>query len=434
MNYKTIIAAASTLALSVSTVSAQLPDDQKPLLITNITVNAGTVSLEWADYTGNSDGITELNLFSSSVLQDAAQWGAFKNYTDLSVGGDSFSESAEHQFYRLYGVTNNVPVCPGDPVTWLDGVDHTLKIDLTDFSVEKLPANHCVKCEGDDAKTKHLYLRYIKGGGFVMGSPDGTTANPVTGVVQPAEFGRTATAEDQKAVTLTSGFYVSVYAVTDAQYNYVMSGATTSMKPKVSISWDTIRGGAGLTTTGGVTPSSGFLYELRTKVFAKTGYTLAFDLPTEAQWEYACRAGTTGTFSDRDTIVTVALAGSTTADQNTYLKPTLGLIGWYTSNNNTTDAPNTGVKDVGLRAANPAGLYDVHGNVFEWCLDAWNGAAALTGGTNPFSNAGSNRVYRGGRAANDAVFLRSAYRNYYTPSGTNANIGFRLAAAGAPVP
>ena len=153
------------------------------------------------------------------------------------------------------------------------------------------------------------------------------------------------------------------------------------------------------------------------------GLSLEFDLPREAYWEYACRAGTVGTFSDRNTIVP---PGTT----EVALKPTLGLIAWYLSNNNTVDGPHTGVKEVGLRKANPAGLYDVHGNVYELCLDAWDLSTTLMGGNNPLSTSGSYRAVRGGSYSTVASPCRSAYRDYDTPMPTNTNIGFRLCTVG----
>ena len=142
--------------------------------------------------------------------------------------------------------------------------------------------------------------------------------------------------------------------------------------------------------------SSSFLGKLR----ARTG--LDFDLPTEAQWEYACRAGTTTTYSYGDS-----------ADGN-YM--------WY------TDSSSSQTHEVGTKQPNPWGLYDMHGNVQEWCLD-WR-AGSLGGGIDPKgSSSRSNRVRRGGSWRRDASSCTSASWGSNTPSLEYYDPGFRLALA-----
>ena len=118
-------------------------------------------------------------------------------------------------------------------------------------------------------------------------------------------------------------------------------------------------------------------------------------LPTEAEWEYACRAGTTGDY-----------AGN------------LDEMGWYDQNSGKQTHP------VGQKKPNPWGLYDMHGNVWEWCWD-WRDAK-LEGGTDPVGPAsGSSRVFRGGSWGRFAFRCRAANRYGYYPSGCGNNIGFR---------
>lgn len=127
-------------------------------------------------------------------------------------------------------------------------------------------------------------------------------------------------------------------------------------------------------------------------------------LPTEAQWEYACRAGTTTIYSYGDS-----------AD---------GDYMWYLGNNTPS-----GTKAVGQKLPNPWGLYDMHGNVFEWCSD-WYGSDYYSdpnAGTDPAGpDSGFNRVLRGGRWGNDAQGCRSAFRYSYIPDNVSYNIGFRV--------
>ena len=126
----------------------------------------------------------------------------------------------------------------------------------------------------------------------------------------------------------------------------------------------------------------------------------AYTLPTEAQWEYACRAGTTG-----------AYAGD------------LDAMGWYDSNSNKT------TQAVGQKRANGWGLYDMHGNLWEWCLDWWEyySSGSVTDPDGP--NSGTFRVYRGGSWGDTAQGARSANRDWGAPDFRVTNLGFRLALA-----
>ena len=117
-------------------------------------------------------------------------------------------------------------------------------------------------------------------------------------------------------------------------------------------------------------------------------------LPTEAEWEYACRAGTTGDY-----------AGN------------LDDMGWYEENSGGQ------THSVGLKKPNAWGLYDMHGNVWEWCWDWY--CEDLPGGNDPVGQAFSYRVRRGGSWGNAAIHCRSASRSYGYPTGGFDNIGFR---------
>jgi formylglycine-generating enzyme required for sulfatase activity len=135
-----------------------------------------------------------------------------------------------------------------------------------------------------------------------------------------------------------------------------------------------------------------------------------YRLPTEAEWEYACRAGTTTTFSTGNTI--------TTSQAN---------YGWqnpYNGNSKGIDRRKT--TPVGSFAPNPWGLYDMHGNLWEWCWD-WYRSYSGDDQTNPVGPvAGSDRVRRGGSWYNDGGYLRSANRYGSNPSSRGNNLGFRL--------
>ena len=226
----------------------------------------------------------------------------------------------------------------------------------------------------DEYKTTKLVLKRIEAGSYKMG-----------GSVN---------------VTLTKHFFIGIFEVTQKQYELVTGGNPSSFsgdkKPVEKVSYDAIRGsssGAGWPSSSAVDASS-FLGKLR----ARTG--LDFDLPTEAQWEYACRAGTTTIYSYGDS-----------ANEN-YM--------WYTDNSSSQ------THDVGTRQPNPWGLYDMHGNVWEWCLDWY--ARSLSGGTDPKGPySGSTRVKRGGGWSNSVSYCVSSIRASKYPSIEDRNYGFRLA-------
>ena len=242
-------------------------------------------------------------------------------------------------------------------------------------------------------KTDKIVLRLIPPGTFVMGSPDG-------------EAGRNNAREAQHSVLLTNAYYIGLFEVTQAQYKHVMNGANPSWKKGDSLPVDTmtynlLRGANAKWPVDNSVGSTSFFGILRDK----TG--LAFDLPTEAEWEYACRAGTSSAYNN---------GGSTAAD--------LALVG----NSSSKDQVEGG----GL-LPNAFGLYDMHGNVSELCLD-WFAAEIAPSNTQlvaPTGAAtGTQRVLRGGSWYDKAAGCRSATRGSSAPAGYaggGVDIGFRIA-------
>ena len=252
----------------------------------------------------------------------------------------------------------------------------------------------------DEYKMTKLVLRLLSPGTFQMGSPED-------------EPGRDAK-ETLHAVTLTDPYYIGVFEMTQKQYELVTGQRPSphpgDNRPVDSVSYQMIRGsdlGAKWPASADVDPDS-FLGKLR----AKTGRR-RLDLPTEAQWEYACRAGSTGAFCNGAGIDPDAT-------------PSIRAIARFAGNRND-DKGRSNHTAVGSYEPNAWGLYDMHGNVWEWCLD--NGmdytAEAIT---NPGGKSDdfSSRMLRGGGFGTQPASCRSAHREPQSPDWTRDNCGFRL--------
>ena len=213
---------------------------------------------------------------------------------------------------------------------------------------------------------------FVKGGTFQMGDVNGKFNElPV------------------HSVSLNN-FYIGKTEVTQAQWRAVMGSDPPELSfkscdqcPVEKVSWDDVQ-------------------EFIKKLNAKTSKT--YRLPTEAEWEYAARGGGKQTYT---------YAGSNTVDE----------VAWYSENSGTKTHP------VGQKKANELGLYDMSGNVWEWCQDWYDDFYYVkrTSSNPPGPATGSLRVFRGGSWGNSPADVRVALRNNHTPDYRGSHIGFRLA-------
>lgn len=237
---------------------------------------------------------------------------------------------------------------------------------------------------GGDTYTNSLGMTFkrIPAGTFTMGSP-------------ATEPGRSSN-ETQHQVTLTQDFYMMTTEVTQGQWQAVMGSNPSyhvncgSNCPVEMVSWDDIQ-----TFITAMNASEEGTYRL----------------PTEAEWEYAARAGSTTAFSN----------GALIVDPNSCeLDPNLDLMGWYCGNSNYAPHP------VAQKKSNRWGIFDMHGNVWEFVND-WYGDYPMSSVTDPVGlSVGSRRVIRGGGYDDIVSRSRSAYRFKYPPYLQSGGISFRL--------
>ena len=247
-----------------------------------------------------------------------------------------------------------------------------------------------------------LELVRIPAGSFQMGSPD-------------TERSRDSDEGPVHTVTIGYDFYMGKYKVTQAQWLAVMGswpGTAPSSSygigdnyPAYYVSWD---------------DAQAFITALNTYITNTGQGPATVRLPSEAEWEYACRAGTQTRFYFGDSLS----VGDDCEDdgiRSQYM--------WYCGNNPSYGQPGYGTKPVGGKLPNAFGLYDMSGNVWEWCEDDWHSSytgAPTDGRAWVNTPRGSSRVFRGGGWNTDFNYCRSAQRNYHAPTFTNYAIGFRL--------
>ena len=222
-----------------------------------------------------------------------------------------------------------------------------------------------------------LDLVWIPPGVFQMGSPFG-------------EEGRFIVEGRRHQVTLTHGFWMGKYPVTQQQWQHVMGNNPSHSKgprrPVEQVNWNDCQ----------------LFIETLNRILVGTGLTAT--LPAEAQWEYACRAGAETRFWSGDRVADLA------------------RVAWFADNSD--NQPH----EVGRKPANPWGLCDMHGNIWQWCQD-WLERYPPVAATDPRGpDAGEERVLRGGSWSSEADICRAAYRFSYPPGYRIMTAGLRIVA------
>ena len=259
-------------------------------------------------------------------------------------------------------------------------------LEKTGTKLKSNPNNEAKYFKEDLGNGMLLEMVEIPGGSFKMGST-------------PDETGRQKSEGPERIVNVPA-FFMGKFEVTQEQYQQIIgknpSGFQGKNRPVERVSWNDA-------------------IEFCKKLSQKTGRT--YRLPSEAEWEYACRAGTTMPFYFGETITT-------------------DLVN-YDGNYNYGDAPKGKYRkqttDVGSFPPNAFGLYDMHGNVWEWCQDDWhdNYANAPNDGSAWTSQSGNRKLLRGGSWDGYPGDCRSAYRDLYILVLYSNNIGFRVVCSGA---
>ncbi|MDR3229412.1 MAG: formylglycine-generating enzyme family protein [Puniceicoccales bacterium] len=231
-----------------------------------------------------------------------------------------------------------------------------------------------------------LEMLRVEPGNFLMGSP-------------ASERGRNDD-EPQHPVLISRTFWLGKYPVTQHQWEAVMGTNPSTFKgpnrPVENVTWD---------------EAAAFCKKINelTKGKRPAGYEYA--LPTETEWEYACRAGTTSAYSFGSTL---SKSQANCKDEDLHNAPEKGT-------------PTGQTNEVGTYPPNAWGFYDMHGNVWEWCHD-WYGEYPIENVVDPTGAlAGSFRVNRGGSWFRVARICRSAFRDSNTPHSRYSSLGFRLA-------
>ena len=450
MNYikKALACAAAT---GVATFASAAPE------VSNVTMTQDALNgrLVTITYNLSEDAVVTLDVLTNATPNAATGW--------VSIGGEAICNAQGAVWRKVTSAdadgNGNYTIKWRPDLSWADELgkgfkveDGCAKVAVTAWSLNNTP-NYMVVDISSAAQpnTQKYYpaVEYLPGG--ILGNDDYRTTKLVMRKVMAKdvewtmgsttlETERNAARETTHQAKLESNYYIGVFPITQSQWGLIQTSLPApsyfnnlsyrAMRPVEQVCYNEIRNAANDTVANASynwpndpNPSS-FLGLLH----SRTG--IAFDLPSEAQWEFAARAGNGATkWGD----------GSSIQNQNPDAK--LDLLGRYRGNGGGTSPAGssdatTGTAIVGTYKPNSWGIYDMHGNVWEWCLDWYQDNISLLGGKvniDPESaaltrtgNAGSSRPVRGGGCTSIASECRPAFRTGRDPSDRDKYRGFRV--------
>ena len=457
MNIRNLIIASIVACVATAPSQASTPE------VTNVTMTqGGSGRLVTITYRLTEDAVVTLDVQTNATPNAATGWA--------SIGGEAICNAQGAVWRKVTSAdadgNGNYTITWRPDLSWLDEFGNGFKIAdgcakavVTAWSLDNTPNYMVVDISSAaEPNTQKYYpsADFVPGG--ILGKPDYRTTSLVMRKIMAKDIEWTmgsTTLETQRVeaneathkVTLTNNYYIGVFPVTQEQWDLIQpsrlapsffnNAIDRAMRPVEQVCYNEIRNSANDSANStynwpaNPNPSS-FLGKLRTK----TG--IDFDLPSEAQWEFAARAGNGDT-----------KWGDGSGIQNTDTDANLDKLGRYERNGGRVwngsyyDEPSQfcratqGTAIVGSYAPNAWGLYDVYGNVWEWCLDWYEDNINANGGkvnidpatpTNTRSGAsGTNRVRRGGCRYFAAGTCRPAKRSYATPSNRGVSDGFRVA-------
>ena len=369
----------------------------------------------------NAPAVVTLDIQTNNL---AGSWASIGGKNIQAVSGDVWRKVSGKDTYTIEWQADLS--WPGHKITnsnaravvtaWaLDNTPDYMVVDLTSTATKNsaryYPGVDFLPGGDQDVlyKTGALLMRKIpaKGITFMRGSV--------------SELNRNDDWEKSYPVTMQDNYYMGVFQMTQTQWDLVQTSRTDfapaafkgPYRPVVNICYNEVRDAANSTTASGegypAAPVSGsFLGKLKDK----TGY--AFDLPSETQWEYACRAGNGEGHWGNGKPMCYPTKDDTAIDAN--------LPGNYYANGGHENY----TKDVGSFDPNSWGLYDMHGNAWEFCLDFFKADVTKLGGAVCTAGDNSNRIVRGGNYDTGAQGCRSARRNSYVPANRSNGMSFRV--------
>ena len=373
------------------------------------TADAGTIHHSY-----RIEMTTSLVSAAWSVCSTVGGVGAAASVTNPMTAG------SPSMFYRVVATSNSAVFVDGAYMV----IDLSGGTNAASYPVEYYEKNSDVPggVNSDIYKTDKVLLRLIHKGTFAMGG-------------RKTDF-PSATEFRLHTVTLTKDFYIGVFEVTQRQWELVMGNRPSyfnnatyyAMRPVEQVSYYTIRENSGNYHELAVDwPNNSAVYALSFmgKLRAKTGLS-TFDLPTESQWEYACRAGTTTSLNSGYNLISMG------SDQGMDLAGRYRYNGGYINGSSAPSSSCTtdnGTTKVGSYLPNAWGLYDMHGNVGEWCLDWLEGASPGTV-TDPLgATSALYRLLRSGAWSTVAYDCRSSFQYAYEPRYLGQITGFRIASS-----